>query len=122
MKTTELEKIDPAFTYLKDFSRVSKNTALNLQKMRQDVLFVDGIFSAKEKCLAAALWSIGARCEPCLKFYTLKAKELGATEEEVGEFFAIASTMGGCVGETWAVKAFAAFKSGGDATDPSCAC
>lgn len=122
MKTNDLNKIDSALTHLKSFSRVSKNTALNLQRMRQDVLFSDGVFSAKEKCLAAALWAISARCDPCIKFYTLKANELGATEEEVGEFFAIASTMGGCVGETWALKAYEVFKTESEAEGAECHC
>lgn len=66
------------------------------------------------------MWGVNARCEPCLKFYILKAKELGATESEVGEVLSIASAMGGCVGEMWALKAYKAFKEGGGATDPSC--
>lgn len=67
--------------------------------MRQEVIFSDGVLSAKIKALVAALWGISVRCEPCLKLYILKAKELGATEAEVGEVLAVASTMGGCVGE-----------------------
>jgi len=34
----------------------------------------------------------------------------GATEVELGEMLAIASTMGGCVGEMWALKAYKAYK------------
>jgi alkylhydroperoxidase/carboxymuconolactone decarboxylase family protein YurZ len=58
-------------------------------------------------------WAISARCEPCIKYYVLQAIKSGATEGEVGEFLAIASTMGGCVGEMWALKAFKAFKDQG---------
>jgi alkylhydroperoxidase/carboxymuconolactone decarboxylase family protein YurZ len=88
--------------------------------MRQEVIFSDGVFAAKHKALAAALWGIAARCEPCLKFYILKAKELGVTEEEVGEFLAVASVMGGCVREMWALKAYGAMKSG-TAAESCCA-
>ncbi|HXG24771.1 MAG TPA: carboxymuconolactone decarboxylase family protein, partial [Chthonomonadales bacterium] len=55
-------------------------------------------------------WSVSARCEPCIKFYVQQAAKLGATEAELGEFLAVATTMGGCVGEMWALKAYAAYK------------
>ena len=62
------------------------------------------------------------KCEPCFKLYVIKAKEAGVTEEEFGEFMAIASTMGGCVGEMWALKAYNAFKNEGsqDSHEISC--
>ena len=34
----------------------------------------------------------------------------GVSEAEVGEILAVASTMGGCVGEMWALKAWKAYK------------
>jgi nucleoside-diphosphate-sugar epimerase len=37
-------------------------------------------------------------------------RDVGATQAELGEFLAVASTMGGCVGEMWALKAFKAYK------------
>ncbi|MCK8653291.1 hypothetical protein [Ralstonia sp. RRA.1] len=51
--------------------------------------------------------------------------KLGATEHEVGEVLAVASTMGSCVGEMWALKAFKAYAdlSDGEATpeaEPNC--
>ena len=101
-------------------SKVTKNTAGHIQKMRQEAIFTDGVFPAKVKALAAALWGISARCEPCLKFYILKAKELGASEQEIGEFLAVASAMGGCVGEMWALKAYQATKNGGEQKETCC--
>jgi len=112
MNTQDLKAIDPALGLMGEFSKVTKNTAGHIQKMRQEAIFTDGVFPAKVKALAAALWGISARCEPCLKFYMLKAKELGATEQEVGEFLAVASAMGGCVGEMWALKAYQAIQGG----------
>ena len=106
MKTANLNAIDPALAALADFSKVSQGTSQHINAMRQQAIFTDGALPARLKALAAALWGISARCEPCLKFYMLKAKELGATEAEIGEMLAVASTMGGCVGEMWAVKAF----------------
>lgn len=118
MNTQDLKAIDPALGLMGEFSKVTKNTAGHIQKMRHEAIFTDGVFPAKVKALAAALWGISARCEPCLKFYVLKAKELGATEQEVGEFLAVASVMGGCVGEMWALKAYQAMQG----SKPQAAC
>lgn len=82
--------------------------AAHIEQMRQLVLYADGALSARTKVLAALLWSISARCEPCVTHYAHKAVELGASNEELAEMLAVASVMGGCVGETWALKAFAA--------------
>ena len=121
----DLKKIDPSFDVMKEFSKATKGTAQHIDQMRQKAIFSDGVLPAKHKALAAALWSISQKCEPCFKFYILKAKELGASKDEVGEYLAIASTMGGCVGEMWALKAFKTYV--GDAPeadrtsdDPSC--
>jgi alkylhydroperoxidase/carboxymuconolactone decarboxylase family protein YurZ len=58
-------------------------------------------------------------------FYVQQAVTLGATETELGEALAVASTMGGCVGEMWALKAYKAYKDfiGGQTVmqaEPSC--
>ena len=120
MNAQDLKAIDPALGLMGEFSKLTGNTAGHIQKMRQEAVFTDGMFPAKVKALAAALWGISARCEPCLKFYILKAKELGATDQEVAEFLAIASTMGGCVGEMWALKAYQAVTEGGKPQDACC--
>ncbi|MGO9234707.1 MAG: carboxymuconolactone decarboxylase family protein [Methylocella sp.] len=67
--------------------------------MRQDAIFAEGAVAARYKALL--LWAVSARCEPCFKFYVQQAVRLGATESELGELRAVASTMGGCVGEMW---------------------
>lgn len=102
----------------REFAEVSHSTARHLKFMRQEALFTDGALPARLKTLAAALWSVSARCEPCIHFYMQKARELGATREEIGEMLAIASTMGGCVGETWAAKAFSTVRA--DMQDAAC--
>lgn len=117
---TTLQDIDPALAAMKEFGKLCPDTAKAIQSMRQSAIFKDGALPARHKALAATLWSISARCEPCVKFYAAEANRLGATKEELGEFLAIAATMGGCVGETWAVKALHAFDASGDA--PGCAC
>lgn len=120
----DLTKIDPALDSFKEFSRLAKGTTADIERMRQKVIFTDGAIPKKYKALAAVLWAVSSRCEPCAKYYVARAREFDITEEELGEFLAIASTMGGCVGEMWAVKAFSAFKTSSSATgnddDPSC--
>ena len=117
-----LDKIDPALKLMKDFAKVSGNTVSSLQKLREEQIFKDGLIPAKIKALMATLLALNERCEPCLKFYTLKAKELGITKEELGEALSIASTMGGCVGEMWALKAFKAYSDsvGADTEEECC--
>lgn len=116
---TTLESIDPALSLMKEFSRRTLGTTAAIQKMRQEVIFTDGRVPAKYKAMAAALWAVSARCEPCIRYYIQQAAKLGATEEELGEYLAVGSTMGGCVGEMWALKAFAAYRDQ-NAGDASC--
>lgn len=120
MDAQDLKAIDPSLGLMGEFLKLTNNTASHIQKMRQEAVFTDGVLPAKVKALAAALWGISARCEPCLKFYILKAKELGASDQEVGEFLAVASAMGGCVGEMWALKAYHALKNGSGPKEACC--
>ncbi|WOJ88249.1 carboxymuconolactone decarboxylase family protein [Methylocapsa polymorpha] len=106
----QLTDIDPALALIAEFGKVTKGAAKHIDQMREEAIFSDGAVAARLKALAATLWAISARCEPCLKFYLRRAVQLGATEAEIGEFLAVASTMGGCVGEMWAMKAFKAYK------------
>lgn len=120
MDSKKLEQIDSALGLMGAFSKVSLGTTQKIQQMRQEVIFKDGILPAKIKTLAAMLCGINARCEPCLKYYALKAKELGVTEAELGEMLAVVSTMGGCVGEMWALKAYKAFREETNTPDACC--
>lgn len=96
------------------FERITKGTAGHIEHMRQAAIYAEGAFAPKVKALAAMLWSIAERCEPCVEHYARRARALGATEAEAGEFLALAGTLGGCLGETWARKAFIAFTRTGD--------
>lgn len=88
-----------------DINEVTVRLERHLKVMRHEAIFRDGVLPARIKALAAALWSVSARCEPCIEGYMRQAREFGATPAETGEMLAIASAMGGCVGETWANKA-----------------
>lgn len=97
------------------------STAAHIEQMRNEALYVDGALSARVKVLSALLWSVSVRCEPCVAHYARKAVELGASREELAEMLAVAATMGGCVGETWALKAFAAARADkADGDEESC--
>lgn len=104
-----LKEIEPAYEFLTEFAKATGGTTGSIQAMRQKAIYADGALPSKVKVLFALVWSISARCEPCVKYYASKAKEVGVTPQELGETCAVASTMGGCVGETWALKGFAAF-------------
>jgi AhpD family alkylhydroperoxidase len=119
---TTLERIDPALAAMNELAALCPDSAKAIQSLRRSAIFKDGVLPARHKALAATLWSISARCEPCVEFYAAESKRLGATKEELGEFLGVAATMGGCVGETWAVKALHAFISAGarDADEPAC--
>jgi AhpD family alkylhydroperoxidase len=120
----DFKKIDPALELMKDFGKVTGGMPALIEQMRKKAIFSDGAVPQKFKILTAMIWAISARCEPCFKYYVQRAVKAGASEAELGEFLAIASTMGGCVGEMWALKAYKAFKdqSGEDVSDqpPSC--
>lgn len=96
--------------------------ASHIDRMRQEALYADGALSGRTKTLAALLWSVSVRCEPCVVHYARKAVELGASREELAEMLAVASTMGGCVGETWALKAFAAARADDDSDSDGACC
>jgi AhpD family alkylhydroperoxidase len=118
--------IDPALALMAEFGQITKGTTRHINQMRQDAIFADGAVPARYKALAAMLWAASARCEPCFKFYVQQAVRLGAAKTELGKFLAIASTMGGWVGEMRALKAFKAYKDLANAEpapateEPSC--
>lgn len=113
----DYKKIDPALELMKEFSKVTNGIPALIEQMRQKTIFYEGTVPKKFKILTAMTWAISARCEPCFKYYIQQAIKSGATETELGEFLAIASTMGGCVGEMWALKAYKAFKDIGESSD-----
>lgn len=122
MPNNDLTKIDPALGLMKEFAKVTHGIPAHIQKMRQETIFKEGVVPIKYKVLGSVLWAINAKCEPCIRFYVQQAIQNGASEAELGEFLAVAATMGGCVGEMWALKAYKAYKDGtaGAGQDESC--
>lgn len=115
MKPSE---IDPALSALPRFARATNGSTRAVAAMREAHLYTGGALGVKTKVLMALLWSVNSRCEPCITYYAKMAQEAGATEGELGETLAVATTMGACVAQTWAVKAFAA--SGDSNAECSC--
>lgn len=97
-------------------------TAAPMQQLRERAIYTDGEIPARLKALAALLWSVSARCEPCIGHYANEARTRGASAAELGEMLAVATAMGGCVGETWARKAWDAFHGEGSADSDSAHC
>lgn len=83
-----------------------------IQGMRETAVFTDGAVAAKTKCMAAVLIGARIQCEPCIRYYAAKAKEYGATEEEMTEILEVNCALGGCVGEVWGLKALEIFRRG----------
>jgi AhpD family alkylhydroperoxidase len=115
-----LNKIDPAFDVLKEFDKATSGSPKDIQAMREKNIYSNGALPSKIKVIFSLLWSISEKCEPCIKYYAQKARESGVNEAEMGEAMAVASTMGGCVGEMWALKAFKAFHDEQDSSESCC--
>ncbi|UCC41437.1 MAG: carboxymuconolactone decarboxylase family protein [Candidatus Aminicenantes bacterium] len=92
-----------------EFRKLSPKVPGVLFRMREDT-FKDSSVPGKYKILAALVAVVVTKCEPCLRAYTKMAFQDGATQDELVEFLNVAITEGGCPGETWALKAFQAYK------------
>ena len=62
-----------------------QKAAAHIEQMRKDCIYTDGALPSRTKALAAMLWSVSVRCEPCLAHYARKAIELGASRDELAE-------------------------------------
>lgn len=68
------------------------------------IVMKDSALSTKTKELMAVALSIAVRCEPCLKVHLRRAKESGATAEEIAESLAVATLMCGGPAYVWSKK------------------
>lgn len=116
----DLKKIDPAFDLMKQFAKATSGSTKDIQAMREKNIYKEGALPSKIKVIFSLIWSISEKCEPCIKYYARNAKELGVSEPELGEALAVASTMGGCVGEMWALKAYKAYHDEGEVIESCC--
>lgn len=74
-----------------------------LYKLKHEV-FKDGALGAKDKALMAVSISCLMRCEECLETWADRAKELGATVDELREAMLVAMYLAGPASVVWTSK------------------
>lgn len=72
---------------------------LNLKRFfgLDSAVFLDGALNAKTKELLGLVASIVLRCDDCISYHTIAAKEHGTTDEEFGEVMNIGLIAGGSI-------------------------
>lgn len=60
-------------------------------------VYRDGALAAKTKELLGLVASLVLRCDDCITYHTIAAKEHGTTDEEFGEVLAIGLIVGGSI-------------------------
>jgi len=93
-----------------ELRKLSPKVSGGLVRMREDT-FKDASVPAKYKILAALVAVVVTKYEPCLRAYTRMAYQAGVTQGELVEFLNVVITEGGCLGETWALKAFETYSN-----------
>jgi AhpD family alkylhydroperoxidase len=74
-----------------------------LYRLKNEV-FRDGALSTKEKELIATALSCMLKCDICLEVHAQKAKEAGATKDELREAMTVAMYMAGPSAVIWTPK------------------
>jgi AhpD family alkylhydroperoxidase len=77
-----------------------------LVRQNQEVM-AHGALPTRVKELIAVALSISTRCEPCLRVNVSRAREAGATPEEVAETIAVATLMEGGPACEWSKRTMA---------------
>ncbi|MDD1765544.1 MAG: carboxymuconolactone decarboxylase family protein [Methanomassiliicoccales archaeon] len=70
----------------------------------KDEVFRDGALTTKEKELIATALSCMLKCDICLEVHAQKAKEAGATKDELREAMTVAMYMAGPSTVIWTPK------------------
>ena len=60
-------------------------------------VYRDGALNAKTKELLGLVASLVLRCDDCITYHTITAKEHGTTDEEFGEVLAVGLVAGGSI-------------------------
>lgn len=74
-----------------------------MYKLKNEV-FKDGALSTKQKELIATAMSCLLKCEICLEVHAQRAKDAGATKEELREALTVAIYMAGPSAVVWTPK------------------
>lgn len=90
---------------------VLKRENLNIKRFFgiDDAVYRDGALSAKTKELLGLAASLVLRCDDCITYHVIRAKEMNASDEEFDEVLAIGMVVGGSItiphirraGELW---------------------
>ncbi|MFA6679730.1 MAG: carboxymuconolactone decarboxylase family protein [Candidatus Methanomethylophilaceae archaeon] len=75
----------------------------SLYKYRKEV-FKEGSLTVREKELIALALSSASKCEACLEYHAEKAKEAGATGQDILEVMELVTYMTGPSGIIWTEK------------------
>ena len=78
--------------------------AINALYKLKNEIFRDGALSSKEKALMAVGISCLMRCDTCLETWAERAKELGATVDELRESMLVAMYLAGPASVVWSKK------------------
>jgi AhpD family alkylhydroperoxidase len=70
----------------------------------------DGLISGRVKELTATAIAVSKGCDDCVAYHVQKAKQLGASKEELIEFIAVAIEMGGGPAVVYGAKALEYFE------------
>ena len=74
---------------------------------QNEAVMSEGALPTRVKELIAVAPSISTRCEPCLRVHVRRAREAGATPEEVAEAIAVATLMEGGPAYVWSKRMMA---------------
>lgn len=74
---------------------------------QNEVVMAEGALPTRVKELIAVALSISTRCEPCLRVHVKRARESGATPEEVAETIAVATLIEGGPAYVWSKQTMA---------------
>jgi len=91
-----------------EFSRRSSKVIGALSRLKK-YAYDDGVISSKIKILTALTIAVVTKCESCIRSYIKLVYEKGVTKDELVEILNVSIAMQGCVGHTWALKAYHEF-------------
>ncbi len=90
----------PSFMSLALIAKQQPSAVNALYRLKHEV-FKDGALSAKEKALMAVSISCVLKCDTCVEVHAARAKELGATVDELRESILVAMYLTGPSSVVW---------------------
>lgn len=94
---SKIEEFNSYRAKMNDVILGEKNKTLNRFFSLDGGAYAPGALPAKTKELLGLVASMVLRCDDCITYHLLQAKEEGVTRDEVYEVFAIANLVGGSI-------------------------